>query len=501
MSPVTVIITVAAYIALLFVVAMRASRRADNSGFFTGGRRTHWAVAALAMVGAAISGVTFISVPGSVAADGFSYMQMVGGFIVGYLVIAFVLIPLFYRMGVVSLYEYLDRRFGMGAHRSGAWFFFISKMLGASIRAYVICAVLQTLVFDHYRIPFAVNAAVMMSLVWLYTRRGGVQSVIWTDLLKTACLIGSVVLCIVFMTRELGLGAAETAVQVADHDFSRIFFFDDPTDRRYFFKQFFAGIFMVVAMTGLDQDMMQRTLSCRNYRDSQKNMIISILLQTGVIFLFLVLGTLFYIYLEQRGICPGEGSLFPMLDSSGAAAIAKSDEVFTHVATQCSLPLAVGILFVVGIVSSTYSAAGSALTALTTSFTIDILDGRKRYDEGRMTSVRKRVHAAMAAMMCLSILAFERWGDASVIQLVYTVASYSYGPILGMFAFGILCRRRVRERWVPAVAVASPVICYILHSNSERGLGGYVFGYEMLIINAALTAAGLLALSYRQSRI
>ena len=501
MSPVTVIITVALYIAVLFAVALMASRRTDNAGFFTGGRRTHWGVAALAMVGAAISGVTFISVPGSVAADGFSYMQMVAGFIVGYMIIAFVLIPLFYRMGVVSLYEYLDRRFGIGSHRTGAWFFFASKMLGASIRAYVICAVLQVLVFTPYGIPFWVNAVILMTLVWLYTRRGGVQSVIWTDLLKTACLIGSVVLCIVFMMKELGMGIGQAAESVGSHDFSRMFFFDDPSDRRYFWKQFLSGIFMVIAMTGLDQDMMQRTLSCRNYRDSQKNMIISIILQTAVIFLFLVLGTLFYIFLAQRGIHNGAESLFPMTDAGGSAVIDKSDAVFSYAATQCGLPLMVGILFVLGLISSTYSAAGSALTALTTSFTIDILDGRKRGDEASLTRMRKRVHTAMAVMMCLCILAFERWGNASVIQLVYTVASYSYGPILGMFGFGILCRREVRDRWVPAVAVAAPVICLILQSNSERWFDGYRFGYEILIINAALTAAGLWLLSLKKSKI
>lgn len=499
MSPIAVIITVAAYIAVLFAVALRASRRTDNAGFFTGGRRTHWAVAALAMVGAAISGVTFISVPGSVAADGFSYMQMVAGFIVGYLIIAFVLIPLFYRMGVVSLYEYLDQRFGISSHRTGAWFFFASKMLGASIRAYVICAVLQALVFAPYGIPFAVNAVVLMTLVWLYTRRGGVQSVIWTDLLKTACLIGSVVLCIVFMINELGLSIGQAADEVGSHGFSRIFFFDDAADRRYFWKQFLAGIFMVVAMTGLDQDMMQRTLSCRNYRDSQKNMVISILLQTAVIFLFLVLGVLFYIFLSDRGVHNGAESLFPMVDGAGASVIDKSDSVFSHVATQSGLPVIVGILFVLGLISSTYSAAGSALTALTTSFTIDILDGRKRFDDRRLTRTRKRVHTAMAVVMCLAILAFERWGNASVIQLVYTVASYSYGPILGMFGFGILTRRKVRDRWVPVAAVAAPIICLILQSNSERWLGGYSFGYEILIINAALTAAGLWLLSLKRS--
>ena len=489
MKPVTVAVTVALYLAVLFFISWRTSRRGDNATFFTGGRRTPWFVAALAMVGAAISGVTFISVPGSVAQSGFSYLQMVAGFIIGNIVIAYVLIPMFYRLNVISLYQYLDDRFGTGSYATGAWFFFISKMTGAALRAFLICAVLQTLVFEPYGVPFVVNVALMMALVWLYTRRGGVRSVIGTDLLKTFCLVGSVVLCIVFMMRELGIGLGEAFGQVAAHDYSRTLFLDDAHDGRFFWKQFVAGIFMAIAMTGLDQDMMQRTLSCRNPRGAQKNLVISILLQAVVISMFLFLGVLFYIYLAGRGITHPSGALFPMTYAACAVSVADSDDVFAYV---------VGVLFVLGLVSSTYSAAGSALTALTTSFTVDIMHGTKRYDDMRLTRVRKRVHVAMAVTMGIFILIFDACKNTSLIDMVYTLASYTYGPILGMFAFGILSRRRPADRYVPVAAVVGVVLCLVLQLNSERWFGGYRFSYEILLLNALFTAVGMWLLSLKK---
>ena len=377
MTPAAVILTVAVYIAVLFVVAYLSGRKADNAGFFTGNRRTPWYMAALAMIGAAISGVTFISVPGSVAADSFSYMQMVLGFTVGQMVVAFVLIPLFYKMKVVSLYEYLDDRFGVGSHRTGAWFFFISKSLGAALRVYVVCAVMQLLVFDHYGLPFWVNMAVTMFFVWLYTQQGGVKSLIWTDTLKTVCLVGSVVLCIVFIVRELGLTFPAALEAVRQSPYSQVFFFDDPRSAHYFWKMFWAGVFTLIAMTGLDQDMMQRNLSCASPRDSQKNIVLTALSQMVVIYLFLMLGVFLYLYMDANALSMPE----------------KSDQVFSLVAVGGGLPAAVGILFVVGLISSTYSAAGSALTALTTSFTVDILEGTRRYDERRLTRVRRHGRA------------------------------------------------------------------------------------------------------------
>ena len=483
MTPAAVILTVLGYIAVLFAVAWLSGRRADNAGFFTGNRRTPWYMAAFAMIGAAMSGVTFISVPGSVAADSFSYMQMVAGFTVGQLVVAFVLIPTFYRLRVVSLYEYLDDRFGVASHRTGAWFFFLSKMLGAALRVYVVCAVLQLLVFAHYGIPFWVNALVTMALVWLYTQQGGVKSLIWTDTLKTLCLVGSLVLSILFIMRALHLDVTETAREVAASPLSRIFFFDDPASDRYFWKMFAAGIVLLVAMTGLDQDMMQRNLSCATPRDSQKNIVLTAVSQIFVIFLFLVLGVLLYLYADRMGLSLPE----------------KSDQVFPLVAVEGGLPLAVGILFVVGLISSTYSAAGSALTALTTSFTVDILEGTKRLDETRLTRLRRGVHIAMALGMAGVILAFEYLADDSVINLVYKVASYTYGPILGMFTFGMVTRLRVRDRWIPLVAVAAPVLSALLQ-RWALAAWNYRIGFELLIYNAAFTMIGMYLLSFRHEK-
>lgn len=480
MTPVAVIATVLGYIAVLFLVAWLSGRRADNAGFFTGNRRTPWYMATFAMIGAAISGVTFISVPGSVTADAFSYMQMVAGFTVGQLVVAFVLIPTFYRLKVVSLYEYLDDRFGVSSHRTGAWFFFISKMLGAALRVYVVCAVLQLLVFAHYGIPFWTNALVTMLFVWLYTQQGGVKSLIWTDSLKTLCLVGSLVLSILYIMQGLGFSVGDAVREVTSSPMSRIFFFDDPASGRYFWKMFAAGIVLLIAMTGLDQDLMQRNLSCATPRDSQKNIVLTAVSQIVVILLFLVLGVLLYLYADRTGLTLPE----------------KSDQVFSMVAVGGGLPAIVGILFVIGLISSTYSAAGSALTALTTSFTVDILDGTKRYGEARLTRLRKGVHVAMALGMAGVILAFEYWADDSVINLVYKVASYTYGPILGMFFFGMVCRRPIRDRWMPLIAVAAPVLSALLQGTALR-LWDYQIGFELLIYNAGFTVLGMWMISKR----
>lgn len=435
------------------------------------------------MVGAAMSGITFVSVPGSVAADSFSYLQMVLGFTVGQMVIAFVLIPLFYRLKVVSLYEYLDGRFGMTTHLTGAWFFFISKMFAAALKVYVVCTVLQVLVFDPFGVPFAVNAAFLVGLVWLYTWRGGVRSVVWTDILHTCCLVGSIVLCIVFIMRSLGLTSAGVVQAVCDSPMSRIFFFEDAGSARYFWKMFFGGVFTLVAMTGLDQDMMQRNLSCRSPRDSQINIVITAFSQMAVILLFLVLGVLLYLYAEHAGL--------PMPE--------KGDQLFAVVAVNGGLPLVVGIMFVVGLISSTYSSAGAAMTALTTSFTVDILHGPKRWGEGRLTQVRIGVHVVMALVMGCVVLFFGRFGNDSVINLIFKVAGYTYGPILGMFAFGICTRRRIRDRWVPLMAFAAPLLSVALQSFVAYKYD-YHIGFELIAYNALFTVIGMSLLVERRPK-
>ncbi len=479
-QPVIVILTIAGYFAALMCLSWFAGRGSDNRTFFTGDRRAPWPLVAFATLGAAISGVTFISVPGMVAAKGYSYLQMVLGFIVGYMVIAFVLVPLFYRRNLVSIYGYLGERFGLSTYRSGAWLFFISKMLGAAVRFFVVCAVLQLIVFAPLGIPFVFNVIVTIALIWLYTARGGVKTVIWTDTLKTFCLIMSVVLCIYFVARNMGYGFGELPGVIASHHTARMFFFDDPRSASYFWKQFVAGVFMAIAITGLDQDMMQRNLACRDSRQSQKNMIVSGVVQFFVITLFLLLGTLLTMFCE-----------------SGAAEMpAKSDELFGLVATHPSMPAVVTVLFVLGLVSAAYSAAGSALTSLTTSFTVDILDATRGGD-ARLTRTRRAVHVAMSACMGLVIIAFYYLSEEDAISAVYTLASYTYGPILGLFVFGLMCRRPVRDRLVPLVCVAAPALSWLI-TRLLSDLYGYHTGFELLLINAALTVAGLGLLTVRR---
>lgn len=476
--------TIAGYFALLFLISWLTGRKADNAGFFNGNRGSKWWMATVAMIGASISGVTFISVPGAVQAGGYSYLQMVLGFFVGSVVVAWVLIPLFYRMNLVSIYGYLESRFGLVSYRTGAWFFFVSKMLGASVRFFVVCVVLQTLVFEPLNMPFTLNVILTVALIWLYSFQGGVKSLIWTDSLKTFCLVVSVVSCIIFIGKSLGLGIFEMPSAVAAHPTSQIFFFEDFNDGRYFWKQFIAGVFMVIATTGLDQDLMQRTLSCKNFRESQKNMIVSSFVQIFVIGLFLVLGTLLYMY---------AGDNLPMKDGKVVG-----DALFGEIAWSEGFPVFIGIIFIIGLIAAAYSAAGSALTALTTSFTVDILKATEKQSDKDLTLTRKLVHIIMSLLMVLVIVVFYELNDDSAINAVYSLAAYTYGPILGMFVFGLATKKAVNDRWVPVVCVLSPVICYILQSNSEAWFNGYQISFELLIINALVTVLGLCLLIKRK---
>ena len=474
MNPLTILIVIACYFALLFFISYLAGRKADNAGFFSGNRSSNWLLVAMSTIGAAISGVTFVSVPGMVATSGWAYMQMVLGFTVGQFLIAYVLIPLYYKLNLTSIYQYLQQRFGMSTYKSGAWLFFVSKMLGASVRLFVVSEVLQLLVFEKLAVPvpFWVNAIITVLIVYLCTFKGGVKSLIWTDLLKTCCLILSVALCIYFVLRAgvniEGWGAS---------DMTRTFFFDNPKEGTYFWKQFLAGVFLVIATTGLDQDLMQRTLSCKNPRESQKNLIVGALMQIVVIGLFLFLGYLLYTYAAQTGVTE--------------VANLKGDDVFPFLATGNYFPVIVGVLFIIGFIAAAYSAAGGALTALTTSFTVDILNKEKA---DNLTKIRTWVHIGMAILMAACIYVIHLLNDDSVIQTVYKVASYTYGPLLGMFCFGIFTKRQVRDRWIPIAVIAAPVITWIIDVNSVVWFNGYQFSHERLILNAALTALGMLLL-------
>lgn len=474
MNPLTILIVIACYFALLFFISYLAGRKADNAGFFSGNRSSNWLLVAMSTIGAAISGVTFVSVPGMVATSGWAYMQMVLGFTVGQFLIAYVLIPLYYKFNLTSIYQYLQQRFGMGTYKSGAWLFFVSKMLGASVRLFVVSEVLQLLVFDKLAVPvpFWVNAIITVLIVYLCTFKGGVKSLIWTDLLKTCCLILSVALCIYFVLR-----AGVNIEGWTSSEMTRTFFFDDPKSGNYFWKQFLAGVFLVIATTGLDQDLMQRTLSCKNPRESQKNLIVGALMQIVVIGLFLFLGYLLYTYAAQTGVAQ--------------VASLKGDEVFPFLATGNYFPVIVGVLFIIGFIAAAYSAAGGALTALTTSFTVDILNKEKA---DNLTKIRTWVHIGMAILMAVCIYVIHLLNDDSVIQTVYKVASYTYGPLLGMFCFGIFTKKQVRDRWIPIAVIAAPVITWIIDVNSVAWFNGYQFSHERLILNAALTALGMLLL-------
>ena len=460
---------VATYVVLLFVVARFAGRKGDNAEFFSGGRNQPWWVVALAMVGAPMTGITFVSVPGMVGASGFSYLQMVLGFVVGSIVIAYLLIPLYYRYNVTSLYEYLDNRFGVRSHSAGAWLFLVSKVVGASLRVFVVCVVIQQLLCNAFGVPFWATALAFMALAWLYTYRGGVGAVVWTDALKTICMVLCVVLCAVFLLRELGISFGEATLQAVDADLTKAFYFDDIDSPLHFVKMFFAGVFMIVAMTGLDQDMMQRALSSSSQGAAQRNLIVASLLQGVVIVMLLGLGALLYIYLATKG-----------------EVVVKPDEVFAFVATQDGMPAIISVLLVLGVASASFSATGGAITALTTSFSVDILRNKKI-----STMSRKWIHCGVAVVLLALVLAFERWNNASSIEMFYRLASYTYGPLLGLFAFGVLSKKVVRDRVVPVVVILAPLFSLVLDLNSEAWFGGYNFGFELLLVNATFTIVGL----------
>ncbi|MDO5572116.1 MAG: sodium:solute symporter [Bacteroidales bacterium] len=476
MSYYIVLIVIALYFLMLFSVSYFTARKADNEAFFVGDRKSPWYVVAIAMIGTSISGVTFISVPGWVTTTQFSYLQMVLGFVAGYFVIAFVLIPLYYKLNLMSIYGYLSERFGRNSYKTGSVFFLISKMLGCGVRMYLTAIVLQVVLFDKIEVPFSLNIIVTMIVVWLYTFRGGVKTLVWTDLIQTLSLILAVVLCVFFICKQLGYNFSGLYQTIIDSPNSKIFFFEDSNDKRYFWKQFLAGMFTTIAMTGLDQDMMQKNLSCKNIKDAQKNVISYGVLFLPVNLLFLALGVILYIFAASENIT------LPL----------RSDEVFPVLATGNYLPQIVGILFVMGLIAAAFSSAGSALTALTTSFTIDILGANKKGKD--LSKTRIWVHVANTIIMGFVIYAFKLLNNTSVIDAVYILASYTYGPLLGIYMFGLITKLNVRDRFVPIVAVLSPVLCYIISANSEKWFNGYQMGYELLLVNAAITFIGMLCL-------
>lgn len=463
-----ILYTLFAYFLVLMLISHVTGRRADNSTFFSGNRRSPWYMVAFGMVGASISGITFVSVPGMVLTSDMTYIQTCIGFIFGYFAVAFVLLPVYYRLRLTTIYTYLDHRLGRQAYRTGAAFFLLSKMTGSAVRFYVVCVILQRFVLDALGVPFVVTVVAMVGLIWLYTRRGGIKTLVWTDTFQTLCMFAALILIIYNVARHLGMSMGEAVDMVAADSRSRMFVFDDWMTKQNFWKQFLSGIFIVIVMTGLDQDMMQKNLTCKTLREAQKDMCTYGFAFVPANLLFLSLGVL----------------LVALAAKDGVALPAAGDELLPMFAATGRMGMAVVVMFTVGVVASSFSSADSALTALTTSYCVDL---RSRPGDEKL---RKKVHFAMSVAFVVFILLFHSFNSTSVIDAIYVLCSYTYGPLLGLFAYGLLTRRGVSGRMVPWIAVASPVICFAVDSLSKT-MFGYTFGYELLMLNGLLTFAGL----------
>lgn len=476
MSPFIVIGIILSYFSLLIVVSLLTSRKADTQTFFTGNRKSPWYIVAFGMVGTTISGVTFISVPGEVGNSAFSYLQFIMGNIVGFWIVAGVLLPLYYRLNLVSIYSFLNQRFGEYSHKTGSFFFMVSKLIGAAFRLYLVAGVLQIAFFDAFDIPFAITVMVTLALVWVYTQKGGIKTIIWTDSLQTLFLIIAVIFTIVAVAKTLNWNIIELVGRITESPRSQIFFWDWRSENN-FFKQFFAGVFITIAIVGMDQDMMQKNLTCKNIKDAQKNMFVFSFLFFITVTLFLSLGTMLYSFTDNLNI------KIP----------ANTDDLYPMLALKY-LGLPVGIAFLLGITAAAYSSADSALTALTTSFSIDFLKIEK-YEEDKRRRVKRHTHLMFSALMILIILLFRAMNNDSIVVAVFKVAGYTYGPILGLFVFGLYIKRKVADRWVPAVAILSPVITFLISKYSAVLFNGYQFGFELLIVNGFITLLGLLLIS------
>jgi Na+/proline symporter len=432
------------------------------------------------MIGASLSGVTFISVPGWVEASQFSYFQVVLGYMVGYVVVAFVLLPVYYKLNLTSIYEYLFQRFGVVSHKTGAFFFFISRVLGAAFRLYLVAIVLQQFVFSEWNVPFEITVIISILLIWIYTFRGGIKTIVWTDTLQTLFMITAVVLSIYFITNSLGWSFSEFLGSEELKSYSTIFNTDSILDKNYFLKSFFGGLFITICMTGLDQDMMQKNLTCKSLKDAQKNMLSFSVVLTLVTFLFMLLGALLFIYAKQNNIA------IPLLDGKP-----KTDLLFPEIALNSGLGITLGITFILGLIAAAYSSADSALTSLTTSFCVDILDMKDK-SEQQQKSIRKKTHIGMSVLLVVVIIAFKYILNSNVINSLLTVAGYTYGPLLGLFAFGIFTTYKIKDGYVWMVALASVTIVFVLGSIPADYIGGYVIGYELLPLNGLFTFLGLI---------
>ena len=469
MKPILILSIVAAYFIVLILISYFTGKSDSNDAFFLGNKQSPWYIVSFGMIGATLSGVTFISVPGWVADSQFSYMQMILGMTAGYFVIANVLMPIYYRMNLTSIYAYLGDRFGASTHKTGAFFFLLSRTIGASFRLYLVANVMQIAIFDAWNVPFWLTVSLTIVLIWIYTFRSGIKTIIWTDTLQTLFMLLAVGVSIWLISDKMDLGLLDLTQTIRQSDYSQIFFWEG---KQHFLKQFLSGAFLAIVMTGLDQDMMQKNLSCRSLSDAKKNMYSFSVVLIVVNIFFLALGALLYLYAEQIGMD-----------------ISKGDDLFPLVALKADLGLGVGIFFILGLIAAAYSSADSALTSLTTSFCIDFLNIEHKEDR-QQVQTRKWVHVGFSLLLVVAILIFKAINDDSVISALFKVAGYTYGPLLGLFAFGIFTKWNIKDRAVPIVAVLSPVIAYVLQLYIP-------FGFELLMVNGGITFLGLCLLIKR----
>ena len=469
-----VLVTVILYFLALLFLSRLAAKGGGNDAFFMGNRQSPWMLVAFGMVGASISGLTFIGVPGWVMSTDMTYLQMCMGFVVGYLIVAFVLLPLYYRHKLTSIYAYLNSRFGNVSYKTGASFFIFSKLLGTAAKFYIVCRILQACFADTFSVPYVVVVLLASLLIWLYTHRGGIRTLVWTDFFQTLCLLVALILILMKVVEMLDMNFSEAMIAVWNSPHSRIFEFSDIVSKQNFWKQFLSGVFVVIVMTGLDQDMMQKNLTCKDLRSAQKDMCSYGILFLPINFLFLSLGILLMFLYQNLGLpLPADG-----------------DSLLSGIVLGGEMGTACIVLFTIGVIASAFSSADSAMTALTTSFCIDIL-GKEHSEQ-----TRKRVHLFMFVAFIIITLAFNSIDSGSVMDLIYTLVSYTYGPLLGLFAFGMLTKRKPKESYVPYIAIASPVICYVIDGVVGQ-LCGYKFGYEILLFNGLLTFVGLMTVSRR----
>lgn len=476
MTPIVILSILIAYFLLLFVISFITGRKANSESFYVGDRKSPWYVVAFGMIGASLSGVTFISVPGWVGSSQFSYLQMVLGYLLGYIVIAKILLPVYYKLNLTSIYTYLEQRFGIISYKTGASFFLFSRIIGASFRLFLVANVLQLTIFSAWGIPFWVTVAITILLIWIYTFKGGIRTIVWTDTLQTTFMLLAVGFGIYYLSQAMDFNFREMLKAITESELSKTWFFD-PKEKTFFLKQFLSGAFITIVMTGLDQDMMQKNLSCKNLKDAQKNMYWygSAFLPANI--LFMSLGVLLYLFAAKTGITLPE----------------HSDNLFPLIATQGYLKPIVGLFFILGLIAAAYSSADSALTSLTTSFSIDILNiENKNLSTSQKTRIRILVHLFISILLALVIIVFKALNNESVISALFKFAGYTYGPLLGLYAFGLFTNYKVIDKWVWVIALLSPLFCIIINKYSQQILFGYKFGFEILILNGLITFLGLL---------